>query len=342
MENHLREDVHISLKTIFYIFDEYCKIHGYFYDIVNDEPNCQGFLVKADRQPLYDYMKSHADRLHVIIDTSERKDGVLFKFALEAINDGHWEVKTDDISMSPFANREDAEKVRKNETMYQKKGFKKLSSRVDETVAVQREPDTNFGVPGTGSERTNICSDEPRKRTQPKIGRQDLTDVAKKTPSEIIKKSQEVKPLAYNPREDFDRVLDTLLERTQPRISQGHVDDPKNLVGSSTRNPESVVPNPAHLPEEPLTVPEEPIDPFRGKVGMTGVRQEAGASATPPIKNAVGQLPSGGEGAFQPTQIQKIPPIGMPPTPRNIPRKTIPINLPPPKNTPAFRKLSSR
>jgi hypothetical protein len=123
-------------------------------------------------------------------------------------------------------------------------------------------------------------------------------------------------------------------------------------LGSSTRNPESVVPNPAHLPEEPLSVEDDTFvipsenepdsDPFRGKVGMTGMRQEAGASATPPIKNAVGQLPSGGEGAFQPTQIKKIPPIGMPPTPRNIPRKTIPINLPPPKNTPAFRKLSSR
>jgi hypothetical protein len=125
----LIEDIHENLKNLFNTFDRFCKEHGIFYDIVDDQHNRQGYLVKtSDSQKITEFIKPEVERLDLHLEVNDdRRDGVLYAFSLNAISDdGHWVVLTDKdkrergpkFSPLPYS---DAERVDREQTMYQKK-----------------------------------------------------------------------------------------------------------------------------------------------------------------------------------------------------------------------------
>lgn len=122
----IRDDVNINLKSMFDRFDEACKQRGCFYDITSDESDRQGYLItdKEKAEDIYhDILPVTQDKnIHLDIDRN-RKDGILFTFTLNTIqDDGHWQVLSKNpkrSEYSAFANEKDAKRVRAGKTMYQ-------------------------------------------------------------------------------------------------------------------------------------------------------------------------------------------------------------------------------
>ena len=134
--SHVTENIHKSLRAIYDHFDDYCKRNGQFYNIVSDEATQQGYVVKDKTfaNKIQDFItpKTEENKVHLDID-QDRRDGVLFTFTLDSIQDGHWKVlskhpKRQDFSI--FANDRDAKKVRAGKTMYQTKGLKERLDRL--------------------------------------------------------------------------------------------------------------------------------------------------------------------------------------------------------------------
>ena len=126
-QEEIKEGIHDGLKAMFDYFDAFCKQKGCFYDISSDEADHQGFLLKDKKfaNELFDHMAPLANdhKIHIEMDTN-RKDGVMFSFTLESIqDDGHWKAlskKPKRRDFSPFSKPGDADKVRKGQTIYQK------------------------------------------------------------------------------------------------------------------------------------------------------------------------------------------------------------------------------
>jgi len=96
-------------------FETACKQHGLFYDLTSDEANEQGFLLKDKNgaEDVYRDVLGLIDGLNVHLDVDRnRKDGVLFLFTPEAIQDGYWKKPRKKIDYSIFANDDDAKAVR--------------------------------------------------------------------------------------------------------------------------------------------------------------------------------------------------------------------------------------
>lgn len=139
------QGINSSLEAMFDVIDAFCKDNDCFYDIVHDEADQQGYVIK-DRT-LTDKLINHVGPLarehnvHVDVDPN-RKDGVLFTFTLSAIQDGHWKKltkKRKPKEFSIFADPEDTEKVRAGKHMAQQHFSEKLDEALDKhvpTVAV--------------------------------------------------------------------------------------------------------------------------------------------------------------------------------------------------------------
>ena len=140
------EDLHPRLREVFHDFDDYCKDHGIFYSIVDDEADSQGYLIKKDQidevDNLIDYIQGAIERAQVHLNVDKnRKDGALLTFTIDSIQDdadegiGHWDVvkghpgKMGDAKKpgsreqwTIFARPEDARKVRAGKTPIQRTG----------------------------------------------------------------------------------------------------------------------------------------------------------------------------------------------------------------------------
>ena len=85
------EGIHERLRNTFKLFDNFCKENGVFYSIVADEHDLQGYLVNKEHpdivQELVGYMQIAARRGDVHFEHKSRKDGTLFTFTLETIQD---------------------------------------------------------------------------------------------------------------------------------------------------------------------------------------------------------------------------------------------------------------
>lgn len=151
----MNEDIHDSLETIYDYFDRFCKENACFYDIVCDEADMQGYVLKdvSKTNQLYEYIIPIAQQLgvHVNLD-ADRKDGSLFTFTLESIADGHWRPLTSKRqSKSIFASPKDAEKVRKGQTLaHQGKGPKMVfEQQLDYILEDNRPPTVAVDLDGT-------------------------------------------------------------------------------------------------------------------------------------------------------------------------------------------------
>jgi hypothetical protein len=150
------EDINGKLKAIWHQFDEICKDIGCFYDIASDESDRQGYVVK-DKDKADEVTKRLADivrekNIHMDIDKA-RKDGVLFTFTLEALqDDGHWQLlskKPKRHEFSSFVSDVDAKKVRAGKTIYQRKWPKKLSEQLDLIFEDDHVPTVAVDLDGT-------------------------------------------------------------------------------------------------------------------------------------------------------------------------------------------------
>jgi hypothetical protein len=129
----LPEDIHDSLKTVFKRFDHLCKEKGCFYDIVSDEADLQGYVLKAKKESpeILDIRKEIlplCQELGVHLQCDEgHSGGPLFTFTLEAIKDeGHWKKlssKRKRHEFSPFSKDYDAKDVRAGKSLAHKGGF---------------------------------------------------------------------------------------------------------------------------------------------------------------------------------------------------------------------------
>lgn len=122
----LNEDIHDSLKAVFDEFDNYCRQNSILYNIVQDEPDRQGYVVhdRSHTNQLYDYLTPVTKDKNVLCKLNhDRPDGVLFVFTLHAIGEGYWKVlssKPKRHEFSIFAKDSDAKKVRAGKALGQK------------------------------------------------------------------------------------------------------------------------------------------------------------------------------------------------------------------------------
>jgi hypothetical protein len=135
----MKEDIDQALEDVFYEFDLFCKKEGIIYRIVSDEASIQGYLTKGNKgQPkLKNYMdkvaKDHS--VHMEVD-DKRKGGVLYTFTLGSLSEmGSWKLlpkKRKSEDYSPFANIDDARRVRQEKTMCQKNFNERLNDALVE------------------------------------------------------------------------------------------------------------------------------------------------------------------------------------------------------------------
>lgn len=143
--NELSEGIPDCLKTMFDHFVQFCDDHKAGYDIVCDESDQQGYVLK-DRSltsRLSEFLHPLADKHGVHVDVDEkRKDGVLFTFTLSSIEEGHWEKLSQEREreeFSSYSNPDDAKRVRQGKTLaHMGKGHKlKLERRLDEVLGLE-------------------------------------------------------------------------------------------------------------------------------------------------------------------------------------------------------------
>jgi hypothetical protein len=151
----LNDDIHDSLRKIYERFDVLCKEYSCFYDIVSDESDRQGYLLKdkdkADEILAKIKEVADANNVHIATDKN-RKDGVLFTFTLQAIKDGHWKLLSKHPKRheySTFASDKDAKRVRAGKTMYQRKWPKKLAEQLDAIFEGDHIPTVAIDLDGT-------------------------------------------------------------------------------------------------------------------------------------------------------------------------------------------------
>jgi hypothetical protein len=164
------EDINDKLKAVWHQFDDICKDIGCFYDIVSDESDRQGYILK-DKDKTDEIVKRMAEivqnkNIHMDVDKN-RKNGVLFTFTLEAIqDDGHWQLlskKPKRHEFSFFASDVDAKKVRAGKTIYQRKWPKKLSEQLDAIFEDDHIPTVAVDLDGTlAKDKSSDTIGDPR------------------------------------------------------------------------------------------------------------------------------------------------------------------------------------
>ena len=309
----VKEDIHDGLKAVFIALDDWCKQHGIFPDNVADYPDKQGYLVKPKsiKDSIYNYLKPHIEKhgLNCELD-DDRSDGLLLTFTVKALHEGHWEVLTDKdkaeqstkFSMLPSS---DAERVRRSETMYQKrKGF---TQRLDEygyggMIPVTIEPSSDI----IGNRSSPFSPGEPKRPPLPYNKRKNISDLAQIPP--------------YQHQSDFEDVLNVALDSVKPPedeiTPETHIvpDTTKPIKATTAARLDSLKAV-AQPPEKTLVIPSdsaslETLDPsFKINntqnlhvTGMAGVRPQTPQGETEPTSNATVPPAGGGAGSFMPPQ----------------------------------------
>lgn len=135
-----------SLREISSRFEDICSKMGCEIDLVSDEPELQGFVLKDKSQAdnIRDQILPDVEKYNIHMEMDNTiKDGASFVFAIKPISDGHWKLlpknrKREDFSS--FVNPEDARRVRSGQTMYQKN--KRLLDDIDLRIEDQYKSPT--------------------------------------------------------------------------------------------------------------------------------------------------------------------------------------------------------
>jgi hypothetical protein len=319
----VKEDINSGLKAAFIALDDWCKQHGIFPDNVADYPDKQGYLLKPKsiKEQVLAHLKPHIEEhgLNLEVD-DDRSDGLLLTFTVKAINDeklhemGHWEVLTDKdkeeqstkFSMLPHS---DAERVRRSETMYQKKP-KSFTQRLNESgyegggmIPTRIEPSSNI----IGNRSSPFSPGEPKRPPLSYNKRKNISDLAQMPP--------------YERQGDFEDVLDTALDAVKPPgneiSSEPHIvpDATKPIKATTAARLDSLSKAVAQPPEKTLVIPSdsaslETLDPSQRinnaqnlhVTGMAGVRPQTPQGEMEPTSNATVPPAGGGAGSFMPPQ----------------------------------------
>jgi hypothetical protein len=140
--NELSESIPDSLKAICDHFVQFCEEHDSSYDIVCDESDQQGYVLR-DRslaRRLSEFLQPLAEENGVYVDIDDkRKDGVLFTFTLDSIAEGHWEKLSPErkrAEFSSYSDPKDAARVRQGKTLaHMGKGHKlKFETNLDKAL----------------------------------------------------------------------------------------------------------------------------------------------------------------------------------------------------------------
>lgn len=124
----MNEELNQNLDNVCKRFEEICWRLNIEPNLVTDEPEIQSYTIdKAHTQEIKDEIQPYADSHEIQLEAEDGK----FIFTVGVLSDGHWaKLSPKRDNMSPFANPEDAKKVKKKKTIFQQN--KELEEMIDE------------------------------------------------------------------------------------------------------------------------------------------------------------------------------------------------------------------